>query len=333
MRTYSSKRARHAFTLIELLVVIAIIAILIALLLPAVQQAREAARRTSCKNNMKQIALGLHNYHDVHKTFPPQAIYGSWNGSTYVASHHTWISMILPFIDQAPLYNQINFSAPAWGQGHIAQAVPALRCPSDTGLEVPAATRDIQITNYAASEGYHWWMDDSPANRGVFNKGIEAGIRDIKDGTTNTVMLGEVTSTAHALLPGGAGNRNAGGRHRRGAPEAVFRGAFVAATFTAAVSQGRENLRPNVGGPNNYTHPDGSGIGGWFQGGGPHHYAPIFMTHGGINNQWSGVDSWHIGGAHVALADGSIQFISENVDWNLWRAINNIQGGETVQMP
>lgn len=102
---------RRGFTLIELLVVIAIIAVLIALLLPAVQQAREAARRTQCKNNLKQIGLALHNYHDAHDCFPPGQIRG-WNGSFDSGNGFAWGALILPFMDQANLYNLLNPSIP-----------------------------------------------------------------------------------------------------------------------------------------------------------------------------------------------------------------------------
>ncbi|MFG0295400.1 MAG: DUF1559 domain-containing protein, partial [Maioricimonas sp. JB045] len=108
---------RRGFTLIELLVVIAIIAILVALLLPAVQQAREAARRSQCKNNLKQIGLALHNYHDTHGSFPPGYI-ARYVSATDPASAETgpgfaWGTMILPFLDQSPTYNQLNFSLDA----------------------------------------------------------------------------------------------------------------------------------------------------------------------------------------------------------------------------
>src|SRR5687767_15656460 len=113
-------RSRFGFTLIELLVVIAIIAILIALLLPAVQQAREAARRTQCKNNLKQLGLALHNYLDVHGRFPiGQQFRGTWDGTNDSAgaagnggTGFAWGSYVLPFIDQAPLYNQFDFNVP-----------------------------------------------------------------------------------------------------------------------------------------------------------------------------------------------------------------------------
>jgi len=313
------------FTLIELLVVIAIIAILVALLLPAVQQAREAARRSTCKSNLKNVALALHNYHDSHSIMPPQGIYGSWDGTTMSASHHTWCSMVLPYMDQAGLYESINFDIPAWGQGHVNQPVSAFRCPSDTGVAVPAGTRNLTPTNYAANEGHHWWSDASAANRGVFTKGIEAKLSDILDGTSNTVMIAEVTTGSYA---GGPGNTNANGRPRVGA-EAVFRSAFVAATFTNAVTQGRD------GAGNLYLHPDGTAITsppGWFQGANPHHYAPIYMNHGGINTAWSGANSLHTGGIHVALADGAVKFMNENIDWGQWRAFNSIAGSEDAPM-
>ena len=123
---YRAPERRRAFTLIELLVVIAIIAILIALLLPAVQQAREAARRTQCKNNLHNLALALHNYVDVHSVFPLDAVYGLWNGSAYQPYHHTWLTWTLPFIEQGNLYNSVNFNLPAWGQPHVAQQLGVL---------------------------------------------------------------------------------------------------------------------------------------------------------------------------------------------------------------
>lgn len=324
MKVALPSRLVRAFTLIELLVVIAIIAILVALLLPAVQQAREAARRTQCKNNLKQLGLALHNYHDVAGRFPMQAVYGAWDGAAYQPRHHTWISMLLPYFDQAPLYNQINFSAPAWGQAHVTgNEMPALRCPSDTGTN-RSNTRNLVFTNYAASEGHHWWNDASRPNRGVFTNTLEASIRDVVDGTSNTVAIAEVCGGSYVLNPGGGGNRNNGGRPRVG-NEAVFRSAFVAATFTQAVTQGRVSGSGPV-----YTHPDGSAISGWFQGGSPHHYAPIFMNHGGINNHWSGANSFHEGGIQVLMTDGAVRFTSENLDWGLWRALGSVNGGETI---
>src|SRR5438552_12589456 len=135
---------RRAFTLIELLVVVAIIGMLVALLLPAVQQAREAARRTQCKNNLKQIGLALHNYHDSHLTFPPaylvqpnvDAIMGTPNANGDNGPGYTCLFMLLPYLEQSNLYNAFNINLPSW---HAANAKPALtplsvyRCPTDPG--------------------------------------------------------------------------------------------------------------------------------------------------------------------------------------------------------
>src|SRR5262245_16035146 len=132
-------RSRKGFTLIELLVVIAIIAVLIALLLPAVQQAREAARRSQCKNNLKQIGLGLHNYHDTFGVFAPGFISSTSNSTTGIGTGWASSAFILPYIDQAPLYNQLNTLTPinpsdATQLGLIRTVIGVYQCPSDTML-------------------------------------------------------------------------------------------------------------------------------------------------------------------------------------------------------
>src|SRR5262245_45950852 len=158
MKGRSMRSRRPAFTLIELLVVIAIIAVLIALLLPAVQQAREAARRTQCKNNLKQIGLAYHNYHDTHNCLPPQ---GETNGFVDSASMNVtpkpvwgWSTYVLPFIDQAPLFNQLNpgpTSLTAAVQSNtlyplVQTMLPVYRCPSDTGQLLNTERQFILIT-------------------------------------------------------------------------------------------------------------------------------------------------------------------------------------------
>lgn len=160
---HSGPQRRRAFTLIELLVVIAIIAILIALLLPAVQQAREAARRSTCKNKLKQWGLAIHNYHDVANQFPPSAINpGSNQSAAFVPTgqvrNFTGYLMLLPYIDQAPLYQRINFSVATgradWqsrgGGGYQtvlnAQTVPIQYCPSDPGWD--------KVHNYGTQNMY-----------------------------------------------------------------------------------------------------------------------------------------------------------------------------------
>ncbi len=199
MKKLNDVSKNRGFTLIELLVVIAIIAILIALLLPAVQQAREAARRSTCKNNLKQIGLALHNYHDTHRVFPPGSI-----------SQHGWLSttFILPFIDQAPLYQAIKPNGPivltnAIILARVRTVLPAYLCPSSADpdasknssaqVRVAGIQYPIGLSNYLAIDG----NGDLRCNyglssfNGIFYQNSKTKIRDITDGTSNTVMFTE----------------------------------------------------------------------------------------------------------------------------------------------
>ena len=208
----------RGFTLIELLVVIAIIAILIALLLPAVQQAREAARRSQCKNNLKQLGLATHNYHDSHNVFPIS------HGDT--GNSFGWRAMILPYVDQSPLYNKINFNGNIVDAGNLEIAQTPLglfHCPSDPsannvsgGNQVwsnwcfpascPAASRNnIAVTTYKGVDGraYDQSLTASPMPHGMFDRrmGLQASgggnslitpnrtmkMRDVLDGTSNVL--------------------------------------------------------------------------------------------------------------------------------------------------
>lgn len=214
----SSTIRKRGFTLIELLVVIAIIAVLIALLLPAVQQAREAARRTQCKNNLKQIGLGLHNYHDVFNLFPQGlSVCNPCSPNNYAgrSGHHLFAS-ILPMIDQAPLYNRCNWivdgsgQALANGQGPdanhysaIITVLPAYLCPSSTtatysGYSCPpngggyGTASAMGASHYVGISGSlqsgNWTY---ASQSGTFFKNSKKGIRDIIDGTSNTMVVGE----------------------------------------------------------------------------------------------------------------------------------------------
>ncbi|QDU11875.1 DUF1559 domain-containing protein [Gimesia aquarii] len=326
------------FTLIELLVVIAIIAILIALLLPAVQQAREAARRTQCKNNLKQIGLALHNYHDAHNIFPQVATWGRWNGSTYAAYHHTGIAAILPYLDQAPLYNQIDFNLPAWGQAHLETQLPALRCPTDSpGFDTPGSTHGVGVTNYAFAHGYDWWSRGRLHRQGgteiwsggIFTPQASSRVRDIIDGTSNTVAVGETSTLGYKRnIVNGVDqtpqHTSGTGVIRQGAGEAVFRAAFVAGSFTVAMHAGGQDLNGDA-----YVNPDGSAISGWFRAG-PHLVAPYFQSSWGINTDWPGASSQHVGGVQVTMADGAVRFVSENIDWLVWNGLNTSHNSEII---
>lgn len=316
-----ARRRLRGFTLIELLVVIAIIAILIALLLPAVQQAREAARRTQCRNNMKQLGLALHNYHDTHNIFPPGVV----NPGTQTSSNLPYTSdcvnqcrnipftlLLLPYIDQAPLYNQINFSlpmsraqrsgtGPATDQGAIFANVSsaAFQCPSDVPYVDPyslAGNTHYGITNGRRSSYWFpafdrledrnaFYRGDASVNKAMFGINGAALMRDVVDGTTNTMMLCETPFKKNYPQYGPFWN---------------------AWNYTSGVElgAGRQVI-------NNRT--------GTVCGGAP----------GTCAFAW-GSGSAHDGGMHITLADGSSRFISQNIDVNLLLALVTIGKRETV---
>lgn len=335
------------FTLIELLVVIAIIAVLIALLLPAVQQAREAARRTQCKNNLKQLGLALHNYADTFGRFPMAVTWGVKNGTTWGPHHHTWLTRILPYMDQAPLYNQFNFMVSSWdnvvgsptNRTLIGRQVPALRCPTGTGVgDPPGGTKGVAITDYAACEGYDWWQrspggagpenDGGVGKGGIFTCNVSSRIADISDGTSNTVMLSEATAPGMA---GGAIQASGLGRPRVGDP--LVRSAFIGASFTSELSYGKDHTDGSI-----KTDPAGvtlSPSSGWFtfgtgSGNQPYLFPPTFIAAYGPNDEWPGAGSLHTGGVHATMADGTVRFISQNINWTLYNNICSRASGEPV---
>ena len=244
-------RVTSGFTLVELLVVIAIIGILIALLLPAVQAAREAARRSQCNNNLKQIGLGLQNYADVNKAFPPDALWGMFTGTMFTGNasatlpqksyHYPWSVNILPFIEQKPLYDAINKRYMIWNQsqqygigqvggpiippsyyGYVqSQQIPPYRCPSDGTFTGPNDLPFLTMwTNYAGSQGVGFYgatvSSGNPGetksaaplgNKGLFSFNEAASFGSIKDGTSNTIAVAEVTACSSAVqLTGTAGS-------------------------------------------------------------------------------------------------------------------------------
>lgn len=338
------KRLR-GFTLIELLVVIAIIAILIALLLPAVQQAREAARRTQCRNNMKQLGLAVHNYHDVHRTFPLTNVM-SYNLSNPQPRNYTWLMASLPYMEQAPLYNQIDSTAPILnqqvnGQDVIATVIPGLQCPSDPGFGGGADPRHgIAHTNYAGNMGWDWWNRRADVHQGPMPQGGASRIRDITDGTSNTVMLGEVSTQGFEPPPGIPGHqRNGGGAPRGGGVgNAVYRAAFIAPGSNGDVMD-RAGYPGNTVGAQRWCRPDGTAgaAGGFWWRSSPYVCQPTYLACFGINNNWPGASSVHTGGGFFLMADGSVQFLSENMDGaaiaSVWFALHTQSGGGDSRQP
>lgn len=297
------KRGR-GFTLVELLVVIAIIGILIALLLPAVQAAREAARRSQCSNNLKQLALGLHNYESTYKVIPPSGI---------SPSGISWAAMMLPFIEQTALYGQFDFSLRTYSAFFpIVRNViiPAFSCPSQ-GNEVDRFSRgggetDILTLHYYAVLGpngtnpydnnkaydcYVSGTDQSTTNfgpcctQGAFGQlanklPTKNTMAAFEDGTSNTYLLGELSWNGYP---------NYRAWTRGWYPDAA-RGMLLGAS-------------------KNVTNPINSNITRWNDG---------------------SFGSNHPGGAQFALGDGSVQFVSETIDMAVYRAMASRNGKEPV---
>ena len=339
------RRRRLGFTLIELLVVIAIIAVLVALLLPAVQQAREAARRAQCKNNLKQLGLALQNYHDVtSNTFPPGYI------NTNAVGGWGWMSMILPQLDQGPLYNLLGnastipnfntaFSAvtPATVTPQTVQTIiRAVRCPSDGGPELTAPNNNISFncgrSNYvgvagtdpawinaatggasvsalgtvgtqgnvngpAAVNGAFFVLDLSAydpitaaAYGGLFGANSKLGFRNIKDGSTNVIAVGErYTPRSTTITTDAMGDATwVGAADDNGA-------------YGQGMVLGEASVPINAFFASSTPQPDTTGFG-----------------------------SLHTGGCHFLMGDGSVRFISNSVNQNTYRQLSRIADGAVV---
>ena len=343
---------KRGFTLIELLVVIAIIAILVALLLPAVQQAREAARRSSCKNNLKQIGLALHNYHDTHRVFVHMmggTSGGRPAGGTANDGNEDRISgfvCLLPFFEQGPLYDQISGPLgiyPAFGPsrdiGGYApwkQKLSMILCPSNP---TPATYRNF---GWNVSQSYVFSMGDTINNwsvktRGIFGFQSATKMRDIIDGTSNTLMIAErgIFSDNTRDIRGLAANSG------------VSTALTNPGTCFSAASGGLYNVGQSV---RSDRH-----MGGLWQHGQPHFAgfcavlppnSPSCManSHG---DSWAlaSASSYHTGGIQVLMADGSVRFVSENIDtgnvsaapvtsgpsaYGVWGALGTKSGGEVI---
>lgn len=324
------RRIRLGFTLVELLVVIAIIGVLVGLLLPAVQAAREASRRMSCGNNIRQVTLALLNYESAFKTFPMGVNYGPGKAPHPRPYHHTWLTSILPQMEQQTLANGVNFSLPAWGQPIVSSPVATLLCPSDGNVQKIFQAHNIAVTCYSGSQGYHWWPDAVfgpwPPWQGFgFNNVADVSglfaptrinkLRDITDGTSNVLIIGETDSTNYY---GGPWFTSASGARRNIFQWGVYRAAFLGAAHAG--------WGANEDGIQRAWEVDGTGYkqpGTWFRAG-PHAYEPTFITAWGINTEWPGLASYHGGGVQTTFADGSVRFLTANVAMRTYVLLNGI---------
>ena len=308
---YSMSQRSRGFTLIELLVVIAIIAILIALLLPAVQQAREAARRSQCKNNLKQLGLAVQNYHDNFKAFPI-SLYGGYGdtanvgGYTQTSRSWGWPVRLLPYMDQDPLYKKCSpGNTTIVASGQMATIVVAFLCPSD-----PAGSQEIEnhsyatgsvncaVTNYKGVMGSDWdWGvytnnvvttgDAFTNNNGLF---YALDYRDYKkmatmrDGTSSTLIIGETVCNKQFAVDGtGPGNN-------------WQNSASVCATTAVPL--------------NRFHYASTSASTPWDQ-------------------RWS-FGSSHPGGAHFLMGDGTVRFINNTIARQTYRDLSSINGREVI---
>lgn len=319
-------RRRSGFTLIELLVVIAIIAILIALLLPAVQQAREAARRTQCKNNLKQLGLALHNYLDTHSAFPPSicltlsgAQYGQWGPQ----------ARLLPFLDQANLQNLINFSLPYSTQTNvIGFRVPTYLCPSEVNDRASSADGLQQYPiNYGANMGV-WLVFDPTTGRGgdgAFYPNSKLMPRNFTDGMSATLGFSEIKAFQPIIKTGGSPTATP-----PTTPSEIgsIAGDFEPENGHTEWVEGRVHQNGFTGTfPPNMTVPHASG-------GITYDTDYTSMEEGDSTTAptYAAVTSrsYHVGIVQSLLMDGSVRSMSENIDNRIWRNLSARNDGNVI---
>jgi prepilin-type N-terminal cleavage/methylation domain-containing protein/prepilin-type processing-associated H-X9-DG protein len=342
---------RRGFTLIELLVVIAIIGVLIALLLPAVQMAREAARRMQCVNNLKQLALAVMNYEGANGSLPPTAICSSANTSNSCFGKTPDFSMkarLLPFLEQAQLYSALNSSAITFNPVNVTGRfgkVAAFLCPSDANepsvsVAVGTFTGTLPSTNYPNCIGT--FAPESPATGTIDGPAYYIGatspmsstvyLSSITDGTSNTVIFGEFVRF-RATTQGGSWQiyQDAADSAKVVTPLATLatncQSALVVAPAATGVSsddgmKGLDWLYQHCGAGGCYSHvmtPNKKAC-----------YFAGSKTAGHPTSTMVGASSSHPGGVNVALLDGSVRFIKDTVSQQTWWALATRAGGEVV---
>ncbi|MBI1249829.1 DUF1559 domain-containing protein [bacterium] len=304
MKTATPHQTGRGFTLVELLVVIAIIGALVGLLLPAVQRARESARRMECQNHLKQIGLALHNYHDIHRRLPPGYLSQVDSGGNDLGPGWGWGSLILPQLEQSALSHRINYSRGIQKSANVSvriQSVSSFLCPSDTAPpQWMAVSRDLATgtilgniceTASANYVGVFGTFEPGVGGDGIFFRSSAIGLRDVVDGTSSTLMVGERGS-------------------RLG--QATWTGAVTGASILADGSDGVGTGPPESAASLILGHTgDGYGPGD---------------RHSHVNQFYSE----HASGVNFLFADAHVEFLSSTIDYATYQALTTRAGGETV---
>lgn len=315
---------RRGFTLIELLVVIAIVGVLVSLLLPAVQQAREAARKTQSRNNLRQIGMALHNYHDAHRVFPAayyaDTVHPSRDGETFDGPNgFAWGAMILPQLDQVPLYQSLRTDRPCWDPVNAAATAVNLAVflsPSATNRNGPMTVRDASgntravfgrshyVVNAGQDEPWGYSLDDYTAVAdGPFFRNSRTSAADVRDGLSQTVFVGEHCEVSDktwvGVVPGAA-------VCTIDPIQFPITGCDRAATLVSVHSgPAAGEIDPITG------------------------FAPVHAPNSPLCHVCQ-MYSAHIGGGFVLMGDGSVRFISQHVNHLTWAALSSCSKQDMV---
>lgn len=339
---------RRGFTLIELLVVLAIIGALISLLLPAIQKVHSAAQRIQCMNNLKQLGVALHHYHDNHQQFPAGAVAKPYPADfTVPPSSYRWsaLAQLTPYLEQTSIYNSLDFSYPMYGgplqtfqpspwpqalsnKETIAWPVKVFLCPSDRMVGV---ANGFGPSNYMACTGTGLNAGTAYDTNGMFYVNSKIRIKDVKDGTSNTAMmseslLGEPYSgtgpvdpqTVYAYVGPPVGNPGASVNDNDCA-NAITWNFDQPRGFSWADGQYRTTLY-NHHYPPNYAQPDCIGVSG---------FVNPFDSQRYTSTGWKTARSRHPGGVNVLFGDGTTRFVGDGIDSSAWKALATRAGHET----
>ncbi len=305
------RKPPRAFTLVELLVVIAIIGILIALLLPAVQAAREAARRMQCTNNMAQLGIALCNYELAMGVLPP----GTVNPEGPIRSeptgyHMGWLVQILPYIEESVTFNHVDFSTGVYDEKNLPVrelVIETFLCPSDGQGFGPG----VAVANYA---GCHHDVEAAidAENHGVFFLNSHIGSRDVTDGTSHTIYVGEKRNDRFEIAPDPD--------QQTENPEKARLGWMSGTRATLRNTGTMVNATPLIGFPSKYAGVRGSEADEEVE----PPTDPLWV---------GGFSSWHPGGANFLFGDGSVRFIAETIDPELYQQLGHRADGELRTRP